>query len=209
VRLIAYYRVSTDRQGESGLGLEAQKVAVRAHAALSGAEIVREVVEVASAKNVHGRALLSDALEAVRAGEAEGLIAAKLDRISRSSLDFATILDDARRHGWTLVVIDIGLDLSTPMGEAMAGMASVFAQLERRTIGERTRVALDAARARGVVLGRPVSVAPGTVDRILELRGQGLTFAAIAKVLNTAGVPASRDGRQWWPSTVRKVALRG
>lgn len=209
MRLIGYYRCSTDRQGESGLGLEAQQASVRAHAALSGAEIVSEVVEVASGKSVQARPLLNKALAAIRKGEADGLVVAKLDRVSRSSLDFATLLEDARKHGWTLIVIDIGLDLSTPMGEAMAGMAAVFAQLERRQIAERTRVALEAARARGVVLGRPCSVDAETAGQISVLRAAGLSFAAIAASLNADGVPASRDGRQWWPSTVRQVALRG
>jgi DNA invertase Pin-like site-specific DNA recombinase len=208
--MVGYVRCSTDEQADSGAGLEAQRAAIETEARNRGWELAGAYEDAgASGKSVNGRPGLQAALVAVESGDADGIVVAKLDRLSRSLLDFAALMERSRRKGWALIALDLGIDTSTPAGEMMAHVLATFAQFERRLIGQRTKDALQVKRAEGVVLGRPVSVAPGTVDRILELRGQGLSFAAIAKVLNTAGVPASRDGRQWWPSTVRKVALRG
>ncbi|MCA1677351.1 MAG: recombinase family protein, partial [Actinobacteria bacterium] len=82
------------------------------------------------------------------------LVVAKLDRLSRSVQDAAGLLDRAQRHGWALVAADLGVDASTPAGEAMANVMATFGQLERRMIGQRTREALAARKAAGVRLGR-------------------------------------------------------
>jgi DNA invertase Pin-like site-specific DNA recombinase len=78
-----------------------------------------------------------------------------MDRLSRSVAHFAGLLEQLRKAGYTLVVLDLGVDTSSVTGEAMAGVVSVFAQMERRRIGERTKEALRAARERGQALGRP------------------------------------------------------
>jgi len=204
-----YTRVSTDEQADSGAGLEAQRAAIETEARNRGWELAGAYEDAgASGKSVSGRPGLQAALVAVESGDADGIVVAKLDRLSRSLLDFAALMERSRRKGWALIALDLGIDTSTPAGEMMAHVLATFAQFERRLIGQRTKDALAVKRAEGVVLGRPVSVAPGTVDRILELRGQGLTFAAIAKVLNTDGVPTSRNGSRWYPSTVNKVTQR-
>ena len=95
---------------------------------------------------------------------------AKLDRLSRSVIDAAQTIERARREGWNLVALDLGVDFSTAAGEAMAHMTAVFAQLERRLIGERTRAALAVRKAQGVRLGRPPALTEQLRRRIRRLR---------------------------------------
>jgi DNA invertase Pin-like site-specific DNA recombinase len=101
---------------------------------------------------------LDAAFAAVKRGDADGLIVSKLDRLSRSVRDFAESLARFQQNGWALVVMDLGVDTSTIMGAAMAQMVSVFSELERKRIAERTREALAVKKASGVRLGRPPTV---------------------------------------------------
>jgi DNA invertase Pin-like site-specific DNA recombinase len=94
-------------------------------------------------------------LRACRAGEAAGIVTAKLDRLSRSVIDFAKLLAEARKRGFKIVALDLGLDLSTPQGELVANVIASVAQWERRIIGQRTAEGLAAKKAQGVKLGRP------------------------------------------------------
>jgi DNA invertase Pin-like site-specific DNA recombinase len=135
------------------------------------------------------------------------LVVAKLDRLSRSMLDFTTVMATASKQGWALVALDCAVDTTTPAGEAMANVLATFAQFERRLIGQRTREALAAKRASGVRLGRPVSLPSAVSKRIAAERKAGRSLAAIADMLNEEQVPTAQGGRQWWPSTVR-TALR-
>jgi len=133
-------------------------------------------------------------------------MASKLDRLSRSSLDFAAIMERAQRGGWKLIVLDVDVDTSTPSGELMAGMMALMAQHERRIIGQRTKDALAVKRAAGVTLGRPVTLSPEIRAEVVAMREAGLSFAKIAADLNAREVPTAHGGSQWWPSTVRKIA---
>ena len=139
----------------------------------------------------------------------DGIVVAKLDRLSRSLIDFAGLLEEARARGYNIVALDLGLDLSTAQGEAMAGMLAVFAQWERRVIGERTRDALAVKRAAGVRLGRPPSLPEDVRERIRKMRAAGtpeeMSLTAIAETLNREGVPTARGGARWYPATVRAV----
>src|SRR5947209_8423161 len=140
-RCIGYVRVSTDEQATSRAGLDGQREAIVAEMERRGWVLV-ELVEDAgySAKNLN-RPGIQRALPMLegRNRQADVLMVAKLDRLSRSVHDAAGLLTRSQRKGWSLVALDVGVDTSTPSGEAMAHMMSVFAQLERRMIGERTR----------------------------------------------------------------------
>jgi DNA invertase Pin-like site-specific DNA recombinase len=120
---------------------------------------------------------------AVRRHDVDGLVVAKLDRLSRSVIDAARTIEAAQRDGWTVVLLDVGVDLSTAHGEAMANMTATFAQLERRLIGARTRAALAVKRAQGVRLGRPRSLAVPVVERIAPERAAGASLQTIADQL--------------------------
>jgi DNA invertase Pin-like site-specific DNA recombinase len=209
MKIIAYTRVSTAEQRDSGLGLDAQRHAILREAKARGwAEADIDWVEDAgfSAKSLK-RPGLAMALEALRRGDASVLVVAKTDRLSRSLLDFAGILQRAQRQGWALLALDSPADLTTAQGEAMASVMAVFAQLERRLIGERTSAAMAAARERGITLGRPRLLPEDVAVRIAAERESGASFRAIADGLNADGVPTAQGGQQWYAATVRKVLL--
>lgn len=205
---VGYVRVSTDEQVESGAGLAAQRAAIEGECERRGWVLV-EVFEDAGAsgKSMDGRPALAAALAAVESGRAAILVGAKLDRLSRSALDAASLLDRAQRSGWSLVALDLGVDTSTPAGEAMANVMAAFGQLERRMIGQRTKDALAVKRAAGVRLGRPPVLPAEVVARIVAEHRDGGSWSGIARKLNVDGVPTAHGGRCWWPSTARKVAL--
>lgn len=207
MRVLAYLRVSTSEQAESRAGLEAQRAAILAEAQRRGwAEV--EFVEDAgySAKNIN-RPGLEDTLRRLRRGEASILVVHKMDRLSRSLLDFAGIMQRAQREGWALVALDSPADLTTPSGEAMAGVMAVFAQLERRLIGERTRAALAQRKAEGVQLGRRRAVAPEVEHRIHALKADGLSVRKIAAALTAEGYRPPSGG-EWRPSTLQRILTR-
>jgi DNA invertase Pin-like site-specific DNA recombinase len=205
MQVIGYVRVSTEEQSTSGAGLAAQRTAIEAECLHRGWHLV-EVIEDAgySAKDLK-RPGVQVALETLQQGDAGALVVAKLDRLSRSMLDFTTVMATATKQGWALVALDCAVDTSTPAGEAMANVLATFAQFERRLIGQRTREALAAKRASGVRLGRPVSLPDAVNKRIAAERKAGHSLAAIAAMLNEEQVPTAQGGRQWWPSTVRAV----
>lgn len=208
MRYLAYLRVSTTRQSDSGAGIDAQRTAILAEAQRRGWNLadVQFIEEAASGKNVR-RPGLELAREALAKGDAGALVVSKMDRLSRSLLDFASIMAEAQRQGWALIALDCPADPSTPTGEAIAAIMATFGQLERRLIGERTRDALAEKRAAGVRLGRPLSLPRDVRARIASERDAGRSLAAIAATLNDELVPTAQGGRQWWPSTVRAVIL--
>lgn len=204
LRVIGYVRVSTDRQDN---GPEAQIATLTREGEHRGWLLDLRREDAASAKSMDGRPVLAQALVDLRAGRADMLAVAKLDRLSRSVVDFATILEDAGREGWRLACLDLGMDTSTAMGEAMAHMAAVFAQMERRRISERTKEGLAVVRASGTRLGPPVRLPSDVAERIVRLRGGGLTLKEISDQLADEGVPTAKGGR-WWPATVGQVEAR-
>lgn len=207
-RFVGYVRVSTAEQADSGAGLAAQRATIDAEAARRGWTVAETYEDAAaSGKSLAGRPALAEALAALDRGEAAGLVVAKLDRLSRSVGDAADLLDRAQRGGWALVACDLGVDTSTPAGEAMANVMATFAQLERRLIGQRTRDALAVRRAQGVQLGRPRTLSADVVDRIVADRGAGLGWSAIGRALDAENVPTAQGGARWYPATVRAVYL--
>jgi DNA invertase Pin-like site-specific DNA recombinase len=207
-RVIGYSRVSTHEQADSGAGLAAQRAAIESEASRRGWELVRiEQDAGVSGRSMAGRPALARAIAAIEAGQADALVVAKLDRLSRSLLDFASLMERSRKRGWELVALDLGVDSSTASGEMMAGVLALFAQFERRLIGQRTREALAMKRAGGVRLGRPPSVPEDVVRRIVAARRAGRTLTAIAQDLTREGVATAQGGRRWWPATVRAIQL--
>jgi DNA invertase Pin-like site-specific DNA recombinase len=208
-RVVGYVRVSTREQAEDGHGLDAQRTEIRRAAEARGWEVAAWAEDAGvSGARLNGRAGWSEAVRLAETGEVDAVVASKIDRVSRSVADFANLVDRARSSGWILVVLDVGLDLSTPTGEFVAHILSAAAQLERRMIGQRTKDGLSAARAKGVRLGRPRSLSDDVADRIAGLRAGGATFAAIAEQLNAEQVPTARGGQRWHPATVRAVLNR-
>lgn len=209
MRLIGYTRVSTAEQAASGLGLEAQEAQIVAEAQHRGWSVVAWHSDAgASGKSLAARPGLADALAAISRGDADGLIVSKLDRLSRSVLDFATLVCRAQAEGWNLVVLDLGLDLNTPQGRFTAHVLCAAAQLERELIGQRTKDALAAARARGIRPGFASRVPENVAARIRAEREAGDTLSVIADRLNADGIPTATGSGRWHRTSVRAVILR-
>ena len=205
MQVIGYVRVSTDEQRSSGAGLAAQRAAIEAECRRRGWQLV-EVIEDAgfSAKDLK-RPGVQLALETLGRREAGALVVAKLDRLSRSMLDFTALMATATKQNWALVALDCAVDTTTPAGEAMANVLATFAQFERRLIGQRTREALAAKRSEGVRLGRPPALPQKVRERIRTERAAQRSLAAIASALNNDGVPTAHEGARWYASTIRAV----
>ena len=205
-RIVGYLRVSTEEQAESGLGLRAQERVIRAEASRRGWTIVGIYTDRAtSGKSLAGRNALRQALADLESGQAQALVVAKLDRLSRSLLDFAGLVARSNRRGWALVAIDLGVDTTTPAGKLVASVMASVSEWERDIIGQRTREALAVRRRDGVRLGRPQTLSADIVRVIVQARADGKSLATIAARLNDDAVPTARGRGTWYPSTVRAV----
>jgi DNA invertase Pin-like site-specific DNA recombinase len=204
MKFIVYYRVSTQRQGQSGLGLEAQKHACAHY------DIVAEYTEVESGKKSNRPELAKALAHAKKIGAT--LLIAKLDRLARN-VHFITGLLEA---GVPITCADM-----PEADRTFLQMAAVFAEWEGRRISERTKAALAAAKRRGVKLGSPnpakggsvtgaqranatAQVAPQAMPIINALRKAGQSLRAIASALNEAQIPTAMGG-QWHASSVRNL----
>ena len=202
----SYLRVSTGRQGESGLGMDAQRASVGAYIASIGGDLLQEYVEVESGK-LNTRPILREALAHCRRIGAI-LVIAKLDRLARN-VAFVSSLMESKTD---FVAVDAPF-----ANRLMIHIMAAFAEHEREQIAARTKAALAAAKARGVQLGahgKILALARKTeatnfaehLRLIVEpLRGQ--TFQAISDHLNGLGCP-TREGASWTPTTVRRVLMR-
>lgn len=217
---IAYYRVSTLRQGRSGLGIEAQRAAVERFAGAEGITILAEHVETESGKGSDAlarRPELKAALEAARKARCP-VVVAKLDRLSRDVAFISGLM--AQRVPF--LVAELGADADPFMLHLYAALA----EKERRLIAERTKAALAERKSRGAELGNPVNVeeaarkgrdvAIAEADRFAAsvfpvidgLRREGVTsLRGLAAAMNARGIPTARGGR-WQVSNVRNVLKR-
>jgi DNA invertase Pin-like site-specific DNA recombinase len=207
--MIAYYRVSTGRQGKSGLGLEAQRAAVQRFAAGESYELAGEFTEVETGKGADAldrRPQLAEALAAARKLKAP-IAVAKLDRLSRD----VHFISGLMTQKVPFIVAELGPDVDPFMLHIYAALA----EKERRLISERTKHALQAAKARGVRLGNPklaADNAAAAADRDATLRPvldqmQGKTLREIAQALTDRGIEAPRGGA-WNAMTVMRAMRR-
>lgn len=208
MKIVTYTRVSTGKQGRSGLGLEGQDAAIAAYAAANAAHIVGAFTEVESGRN-NARPQLQAALKLARVTGAKVVIA-KLDRLSRN----AAFLLNLQESGVDFVACDN--PTATPL---TIGILALLAQDEARAISERTKAALKAAKARGQALGNPngaealrragkgngasceaqkaaaLTRAHDLADTIADVEAQGhTTLAAISAELNQRGIKTARGG---------------
>jgi DNA invertase Pin-like site-specific DNA recombinase len=216
-KFISYLRVSTKRQGESGLGLEGQRKAVEDFLNGGNWELVEEHVEVESGKDDRNRPALHRALEACKVYGAK-LVIAKIDRLSRD----AHFLLGLQKAGVKFVAADM-----PEANEMVVGIMALVAQAERRMISERTKAALAAAKARGVRLGNPTRKPPRatpesrakgsatTAERALAFAERlrpvlagfdvGLSANAQARELERRGIATAKGGK--W-SAGKVIAVR-
>lgn len=201
---LAYVRVSTAEQVETGASLDAQRATLVAEADKRGWVVEVVADEGKSAKSLN-RPGLQSALARLDAGQADYLMAIRLDRVSRSVSDFAGLLDRATKKGWGLKLLSPNLDTSDPAGRFTANVLASAAQYERELIGARTREGMAQRVAEGVRMGRPRTMATAVVDRIRAARMQGQSLRRIADALNADEVPTAQGGARWHASTVKAV----
>jgi DNA invertase Pin-like site-specific DNA recombinase len=205
MRVFGYVRVSSAEQEANGHGLDAQSAQIRSECERRGYEIIEIYSDTGSGKDMC-RESLSEALCGLARGEAEGLVVAKLDRLTRSLIDFAVLLEWFERADVSLVALDFDLDTSTHTGELVAHIIAAVAQWERRAIGQRTSDAMAQMRARGLPLGPPaVADRPQLAARIRQMRDSGMSLSAICADLDAAGIPTLRGARQWRKSALQAV----
>lgn len=205
MQVLGYVRVSTEEQGISGAGLAAQRAAIIAECDRRGWDLVETIEDRGySAKDLK-RPGVQTALDTLKDGKASALVVAKLDRLSRSMIDFTGLMGAAQKQGWALVALDCAVDTTTPAGEAMANVLATFAQFERRLIGQRTKEAMAAKKAAGQKFGRPRTLPPKVVSRIRRERKKGMSLQAIADGLQADGIATAQGGARWWSSTVHAV----
>jgi len=219
---VAYYRVSTDKQGQSGLGLDAQRAAVELHARSVGAEVVAEFQDVESGRKAD-RVGLAAALATCRAKRATLLIA-KLDRLARSVAFISNLMEGG--------VDFVAADMPSVNRLTMHVLAAV-AEHEREMISQRTKAALAAAKVRGTRLGNPrlpatgtlaaapVPATPGGTARVAAAQARAvlvygptiqaarsagaLSLGDYARALQAARLPAPRGGDRWSRPSVARV----
>lgn len=202
-KLLAYVRVSTDEQGDSGLGLEAQAAAIKVYCDSQGYELYGLLREVESAKGK--RPVLEDALQSVERGEYDGLIVSKLDRLSRSVVQANEIYERLQTAGAALIALDLQVDTSTAAGRMMMNILATVAQWERDTIGERTRSALRAKKERGEQVGRKRVISDEVRLLAQSLRADGLTYGQINQALLDAGHIPPNGIKRWQLSTIQRL----
>jgi DNA invertase Pin-like site-specific DNA recombinase len=217
--LVAYLRVSTGRQGRSGLGLEAQRQALETFAANEGFKIIREFMEVETGKGADAlerRPQLAAALIEARKRRCP-IAVAKLDRLSRDVHFISGLMAQRVRF----IVSELGEDADSFVIHLFAAMA----ERERAMISARTKAALAAAKARGVRLGGPniaqvrkialasnKAIADQNARNVLPIikeaqRAGARSLHQIADALNARGIPTPRGGR-WYAKSVSNVLMR-
>jgi DNA invertase Pin-like site-specific DNA recombinase len=220
---IGYIRVSSEEQADSGLGLEAQRQRIAAYCTMKGLHLA-EVFEdpgISAGKPLASRPAGSQLLAAAKKGKAV-VVVAKLDRLFRSVADGANVIDDFDKRGIQLAAIAENFDMTSPYGRAMAQMPSVFAELERAMIRERTRSAMSVKRSRGDRISghapygwdfgpKGLLVENAGEQRIIArmrlLRAEGLSYRGIAVRLDNEGIRPKR-GKRWIHTTVKTILAR-
>ena len=225
-RFVSYLRVSTDGQGRSGLGLEAQRQAVAAYVSQAGGEVVAEFREVESGKRAD-RPQLAAALASCRTRRAV-LVIAKLDRLARNARFLLSVVEGSGEAG--VVFCDLPTVPSGPVGKFLVTQMAAVAELEAGLISQRTRAALAVAKARGVRLGNP-SPTPATAEMasaarqarsrqvaaraadvmaiVRQVQAEGASsLRRVAAELHAHGVLTPAGKLDWSPAQVQRLLKR-
>lgn len=232
MRVVGYVRVSTEEQGASGLSLEAQAKKLKAYAVAMELELIEVISDTASAKTLT-RPGLQSALEALSTGRAEGLLVAKLDRLTRSVRDLAELVEryfseskSSRKKAiqpvFHLLSVGDSINTRTASGRMVLNILASISEWEREAIVERTRDALSVKRAKGERLGAiPFGFQLGpdgltlventeeqkAISRVCNLRDTGLSQRAIAEQLAVEGY-RSRRGTPLGQVQISRILLR-
>lgn len=223
-RAVLYCRVSTADQVESGLGLEVQRKRTRQYAEMHGMEVVSEVADEGLSGASLKRPGIQEALRMIGAGEADVLVVAKLDRLTRSVGDLADIVEMFNRKGASLASVSESLDTSSAAGRMMVNLLGVFASFERERIAERVAEAMGEKKGRGEKVSRWASIGKRIdpegrvvqddaesvlVLRVREMKNERrMSFRRIAEVLNAEGI-RTRYGKPHHAMSIHRLVRAG
>jgi DNA invertase Pin-like site-specific DNA recombinase len=211
MKAIGYIRVSTEKQADFGVSLEAQSEKVRAMGVVQGAEQTEIIIDAGESAKSLNRPGMARLMSLVDAGAVDTVIVAKLDRLTRSVADLAELLKRFERRGVSLVSVADSLDTRSAAGRLVLNIMVSVSQWEREAIGERTRDAMRHKRANGERVGtvpfgyraaadgvhlEADSAEQTILCRIRELRAAGYTTRQIAEGLNGQGF-TTRRGTAW------------
>ncbi|WP_375476986.1 recombinase family protein [uncultured Jatrophihabitans sp.] len=209
---LLYIRVSTADQVDEGASLATQTATLLAEAERRGWDVEIVADEGLSGATIAKRPQLTLALDRLDRGEADVLLAQRVDRLSRSVADFAQLMDRAKRKRWQLVALDLGVDTSTPAGDLMANVLASVAQYERKIISQRTREVMTQRKREGWPNGSPgptSKLSTRTERLIVGMADEGWSLRKIADELNKRNVPtATGKIGAWYASTVRQILIR-
>lgn len=219
---IGYARVSTDRQADRGVSLDAQSARIRAMATVHGAKLLDVVVDGGESAGTLNRPGLQRILELVRDHKVQAVIVAKLDRLTRSVKDLCSLLELFEKRGVALVSVAESLDTSTAAGRLVITIMSAVSQWEREAIGERTRDALRHKKSKGERVGNvhygyrlsadgkhvePEATEQAVLAHIRNLRARRRSLREVAAALNERGW-RTRRGSQWRQEYVRNLIVK-
>lgn len=225
-KIVAYIRVSTTRQRDEGVSLEAQERKLKIYAEMYELDLVSIEVDVASGKDIIKRPALKRCLAMLESDEVSGMLIMKLDRLTRSVRDVCFMVEKHFKDK-RLISVNDQIDTQTPTGILMLTLLTTFAQWERQVLSQRTCEAMDFLKSNGVRLGRlpfgqMYSGEEGennrqviidneeeqlTIRRMVGLRSDGLTLQAICDRLSDDGHTTKRGGN-WQPCTVNAIIKR-
>jgi site-specific DNA recombinase len=220
-RTVAYVRVSTDKQADKGVSLEAQQSKIRAYAELYDLELVDVIVDAGESAKSLDRPGLRRALAMLDSGEAAALLVVKLDRLTRSVVDLGALVERyfASSTGAALLSVSEQIDTRSAAGRLVLNVLGAVSQWEREAIGERTSAALQHKASKGEYTGgharKGYSVGTGgqlvadeaeqaAIAMAAELRAAGRSYRAVAAELAAAG-HVNRNGRAYSASSIRNM----
>lgn len=206
MRILGYTRVSTQEQATEGVSLAAQEEKLKAYCSLYGHELVEVVVDAGQSAKSLDRPGLVLALQGLKDGLADGLLIAKLDRLTRSVRDLGTLLEGPFRRA-ALISVAEQFDTASAAGRLVLNVIASVSQWEREANGERTSAALQYKKSQGQKLGPPAHEDPLILARMKELRAKRMTYRAIAAALAAEGY-CTQKGGAWHAMTVQRMLTR-
>jgi site-specific DNA recombinase len=223
MKAIGYARVSTDKQAEKGISLDAQTAKIQAMAVVHGTQVDEIIVEPGESAKTLNRPGMKRLLTLVDSGEVQAVIIAKLDRLTRSVKDLCELLERFERRGVALISVAESLDTSSAAGRLVINIMTAVSHWEREAIGERTRDALGHKRRQRERVGNigfgyrlasdGVHLEPDTAEQaalaqIHQLRGTKFTLREIASALNDQGL-RTRRGSAWRHEYIKRIVDAG
>lgn len=220
-RTIAYLRVSTDKQADRGISLDAQRTKAESYAQLYDLDLVEVIVDAGESAKTLDRPGLQRALAMLREGKAEALLVAKLDRLTRSVVHLGELLEEYFATGkWALLSVSEQIDTRSAAGRLVLNILASVSQWEREAIGERTATAMQHKAANGEYCGgqapygfrvaadgeriEPEPAEQGAIELARRMRAERHSLRDVARALEDHGI-RSRTGRPFSPVQIARI----